>query len=224
MRLQWFYCTSERREVCCGEPVRNIRTRTQCFFDFPPIFVSTDAPEAFPAMDPALVPSPTTQTTLIAAMAEVEAFARRNIKRRAFWRFFSATAGKQRSHGMWQLVRPGLQVVLLELMELPKPSKTSWISRPTGIKVIDGAYDSLTEGSTDGCDGFLQLYTGDRHLITEPLRYSAAPVLGSCSILVARLFPFPGTPADRALSHTIGSLDRDHEDTLYTEMLRLLAG
>lgn len=175
-------------------------------------------------MDSALVPSPTVGATLTAAMTEVEAFARRDIKRRAFWRFFSATAGNQRSHGMWQLIRPGLQVVLLELKELPKPREPSWISRPTGIKVIDGTYDGFTKGSTDGSDGFLQLYTGNQRLITEPLRYSVAPVLGSCSILVTRLFPFPCTPAERALSHTIGGLDRDHEDELYAEMLKLLAG
>lgn len=175
--------------------------------------------------DPVFVPapSPTTEAALTAAMAEVEAFARDKIKQRAFWRFFSATAGNQRSHGMWQLIRPGLQVVLLELVELPKPREPSWISRPTGIKVIDGTYYGFTEGSTDGSDGFLQLYTGNQRLITEPLRYSIAPILNPCSILVTRLFPFPGTPAERALSHTIGGLDRDHEDALYAEMLRLLA-
>lgn len=203
--------------------MRNTIVTTQCFFDFSPLFISTDAPEVFHVMIPEPVPSPTPEATLAAAMAEVESFARDKIEQRAFWQFFIAESGGQRSRGMWRSVRlGGPQVVLLEVFPSIDPPKL-WVPRPTGALVLEGSYVAFHD------NGFEQEISrlvehGRTDTVSGPYRHSISPIGDSCSLLITRLPLFPNTPPAQVMAHTVSRMDRDEAAAFHTKMERLLAG
>jgi hypothetical protein len=128
---------------------------------------------------------PVPEATLAAAMAEVNVFARQMIRQRAYWRYFVATAGGQKSSGMWQLIRPGLEVILMtvdRVMQWPEPAR---VLRPTGAVVIEGSYIAKTVSSEVTNAPVQQTRrTGDKEIILAPIHHGIYPIGESCSLMV----------------------------------------
>ena len=182
-------------------------------------------------MLPPHAPSPSsptpTEVALSAAMTEVEAFARRNIKQSTFWRPFVAIGGNQRTFGLWELIRPlGPQTLLLSVSRPFGQLEPLWVTRPTGIVVLEGRYIATTEtpASEDGEGSVIQhcIDKGERVMLTESCKYSIDPIGETCTLLVTRLLPYRGTTAERMQNHTISGMNPDEAQALHRKMQQLL--
>ncbi len=166
---------------------------------------------------------PVPEATLAAAMAEVNVFARQMIRQRAYWRYFVATAGGQKSSGMWQLIRPGLQVILMTVdrtMQWPEPVR---VLRPTGAVVIEGSYIAKTVSSEVTNAPVQQTRrTGDKEIILAPIHHGIYPIGESCSLMVTRLRSFPETGADQLTHHTFVQMERAESIAFHNRMEQLL--
>ena len=117
----------------------------------------------------------------------------------AGWSSFLISAPRPIIHGIWRLMSPGIQVMLLEAFPCDGNPPLMPLVRPMGIKLLKGKCETgivITQAPVYGMDSVIS--AGETSLLKIPgTHYRINPIEDSCIFLVVRLPPFPEAIASR---------------------------
>ena len=161
--------------------------------------------------------------SLPVALQEAQTFARKESEGGfAEWYSFLVSAPRPAIHGIWRLMSPGIQVMVMEAFPFLHKSLRVPIARPTGIRVLKGTCDTGIGMEPDSSEVTAVISAGDTSMLGVPgMSYRINPVEDSCVFLVVRLAPFPRLVASEP--RLIQALSAEHVLALKRQAARLLA-
>ncbi len=166
---------------------------------------------------------PTDPLLLIDALDEAHHYAQKTSLEG--WTPFEVFIPRPIIRGVWRVMRPGVQVLVIEALTCAGTPPPSPIRRPTGLRVLSGSYRAtLEEPMKEGTLGLGYTVTDRtvRELLTVPgTRYGVNPIERFIA-LVVRLAPFPNAGPPYFL-HQVSRPKPEHIAALRTTALRLLA-
>ena len=166
---------------------------------------------------------PTDPLFLIDTLDQVQDQVR--ITRFEHWIPFGVSGPRPMMRGLWSVMRPGVQALLVQAFACEGMPPTVPVLRPTALRVLAGSYEARLEEPMLKGTSTLQYAVTSRtkcELLAVPgTRYGVQPI-EPCIPLVVRLAPVPrsGSPV---VPHQVFRPGPEHVELLRKQALALLA-